>query len=131
MFESLLIWIVANETCYPPMSFNRNDGDEPNYMAADPNQWLSSSLEACCKKWFSMSTYAYDKCVGKYPPDSDDCVRFLYYPDWQGNNEGCIDDGTSTTINSVCICLLSPYAHRYAIIPSNVTSSQDKSHPTC
>ena len=92
---------------------NRNDGDEPDYMAADPIQWLSSSLEACCKRWFSISTYAYDKCLGRYPPDSDDCVTFLYYPDWQGKNEGCIDDGTSMTNMFAFAFALSLRSFRY------------------
>ena len=70
--------------------WNRNDGFEPNYMAADPTQWLSSTFEACCKKYFGW--FMFDKCMGRYPPDNDDCITTLFYPDWNGSNEGCIDD---------------------------------------
>jgi hypothetical protein len=35
----------------------------------------------------------YDSCMGRYPPDHDDCNVMLFYPDWAGSNEGCIDDG--------------------------------------
>ena len=28
---------------------NRNDGDEPDYMAVNPTEWLSSTMQACCK----------------------------------------------------------------------------------
>mmetsp|Transcript_9303 Transcript_9303/g.18784 ORF Transcript_9303/g.18784 Transcript_9303/m.18784 type:complete len:188 (+) Transcript_9303:2-565(+) len=31
--------------------------------------------------------------MGRYPPDHDDCNVMLYYPDWDGANEGCVDDG--------------------------------------
>jgi hypothetical protein len=31
--------------------------------------------------------------MGRYPPDHDDCNVMLYYPDWNGANVGCIDDG--------------------------------------
>jgi hypothetical protein len=70
---------------------NRNDGDEPDYMAVNPTDWLSSTMEACCKKFFGG--YRYDACMGRYPPDSDDCNVMLFYPDWEGGNQGCTDDG--------------------------------------
>jgi hypothetical protein len=35
----------------------------------------------------------YDDCMGRYPPDHDDCNVMLFYPDWEGTNKGCIDDG--------------------------------------
>ena len=69
----------------------RNDGDEPDYMAVNPTDWLSSTVEACCKKFFAG--YLFDACMGRYPPDSDDCNVMLYYPDWEGANKGCINDG--------------------------------------
>lgn len=60
-------------------------------MAVDPTAWLSSSMEACCKKFFGG--YLYDDCMGRYPPDHDDCNVMLYYPDWEGTNKGCANDG--------------------------------------
>ena len=35
----------------------------------------------------------YDSCMGRYPPDLDDCNVMLYYPDLEGSNKGCVDDG--------------------------------------
>ena len=61
-------------------------------MTVNPTDWLSSTLEACCKKWFSG--FIYNTCIGKYPQDSDNCVTRYYYPDWQGSNKGCLADGT-------------------------------------
>lgn len=60
-------------------------------MAVNPTEWLSSTLETCCRKYFGG--YNYDACMGKYPPDADDCNIMLYYPDWDGSNQGCTDDG--------------------------------------
>ncbi|KAK1742774.1 DUF285 domain-containing protein [Skeletonema marinoi] len=78
------IWVEGNEGC-------RNDGDEPDYMAVNPTEWLSSTMEACCKKYFVG--YLYDACMGRYPPDHDDCNVMLFYPDWDGSNKNCLDDG--------------------------------------
>jgi len=77
-------WAEGNEGC-------RNDGDEADYMAVNPTDWLSSSMEACCKKYFNG--FLYDSCMGRYPSDHDDCNMKLFYPDWNGSNEGCLDDG--------------------------------------
>lgn len=60
-------------------------------MEINPTQWLSSTLDACCKKFFGG--FMYPKCTGAHPPDADDCTVLLYYPDWNGANEGCIADG--------------------------------------
>ena len=72
---------------------NRNDGDEPNYMAENPSQWLSSTKESCCRKFFTSNNYQFEVCMGAHPKDDDDCILKLYYPDWAGSNEGCIADG--------------------------------------
>ena len=69
---------------------NRNDGDEPDYMAVHPKDWLSSSREACCKKFFGG--YLYKHCMGLYPPNQDNCNEMLFYPDWNGSNKGCLAD---------------------------------------
>ena len=60
-------------------------------MAVNPTDWLSSTMEACCKKFFGG--YLFETCMGSYPPDHDDCNVMLYYPDWEGSNKGCINDG--------------------------------------
>lgn len=77
-------WKQDSEGC-------RNDGLEPDYMAVNPTEWLSSTKKSCCQKYFGG--YMYDDCMGRYPPDHDDCNTMLFYPDWQGANEGCLDDG--------------------------------------
>jgi hypothetical protein len=69
----------------------RNDGDEPDYMAENPTEWLSSTMESCCQKFFAG--YQFEMCMGGYLKDDDDCIQELYYPDWAGSNEGCIADG--------------------------------------
>jgi hypothetical protein len=62
-------------------------------MAVNPTEWLLSTLDACCKKYFNG--FLYDACIGRYAPDHDDCITVtaLFYPDWNGSNEGCIDEG--------------------------------------
>lgn len=60
-------------------------------MAANPIDWLTSTMQACCKKFFGG--YNFDACMGRYPRDNDDCNVRLYYPDWNGANQGCADDG--------------------------------------
>ena len=60
-------------------------------MELDPTSWLSSSMEACCQKFFGG--FNFDKCMGRYPPDHDDCNVMLHYPDWNGENKGCASDG--------------------------------------
>ncbi len=92
VFDEISVCLDSNSN-YPDIRYdtNRNDGEEPDYMAVNPTEWLSSSMEACCKKFFSG--YLYDVCMGRYPPDHDDCNFMLFYPDWDGSNKGCIDDG--------------------------------------
>ena len=82
--------IIFSLLCHSQPEF-RNDGDEPDYMAVNPTEWLSSTMQACCKKFFGG--YYYDSCIGRYPPDRDECTVKLYYPDWNGANNGCTDDG--------------------------------------
>ncbi len=60
-------------------------------MAVNPTEWLSSTLAACCTKFFPG--YSYEICMKLHPRDDDDCIKELYYPDWHGSNEGCISDG--------------------------------------
>ena len=60
-------------------------------MIVNPGEWLSTTLQKCCKKHFNG--YYYDQCLGKYPPTDGNCEMLLFYPDWHGSNEGCLDDG--------------------------------------
>ncbi len=73
-------------------------------MELDPVSWLSSSMESCCQKFFGG--YHYDVCMGRYPPDHDDCNVMLFYPDWEGRNEGCVHDGKQSFTSSMCMPVL-------------------------
>lgn len=90
--------VIFSLLCHPQPGF-RNDGDEPDHMAANPGEWLSSTMEACCKKFFGG--YLYDDCIGKHSQGHDDCNVKLYYPDWNGANEGCTDDGKCVEIQDL------------------------------
>jgi len=64
-----------------------NDGNEPAYIGANPGQHMHSTLDSCCQTYFGWN---FNECVGNLPGI---CARSLFYPDWDGKNEGCIDDG--------------------------------------
>ena len=64
-----------------------NDGNEPAYMSANPSWYLYSTLDDCCTTYFGWN---YDGCMGNV---RGTCVKALFYPDWEGTNEGCVDDG--------------------------------------
>lgn len=64
-----------------------NDGEQPAWMEANPTAWLFSTLDKCCKQHFSWN---FDFCMGNL---DDTCARALWYPDWEGDNKGCVRDG--------------------------------------
>jgi len=64
-----------------------NDGNEPGYMSASPSYYMYSTLDSCCSTYFGWN---FEVCSGNLPGI---CARSLYYPDWEGSNEGCINDG--------------------------------------
>ena len=51
-------WAGTNKGCL-------NDGNEPNYMAANPTQWMHSTLDSCCKKYYF---YDHAKCISSITP---------------------------------------------------------------
>jgi len=68
-----------------------NDGDEPDYMAVNPTDWLFSTKSACCEKWFGGNPY--DECMGDDDCNEDEYVyEALFYPDWE-DTMSCINDG--------------------------------------
>lgn len=73
-------WSPGGEGC-------KNDGKEPKYMSDSPSDYLHSTLDSCCSTYFGWN---YETCMGNLPGI---CARSLFYPDWDGGNEGCIDDG--------------------------------------
>ena len=70
-------------------------------MELDPTSWLSSTVDSCCQKFFGG--YNYDICMGRYPPDHDDCNIMLFYPDWEGVNDGCVHDGKQSQSDTIYI----------------------------
>ena len=81
-----------------------NDGNEPNYMAADPNDYLHSTLASCCTTFFNWD---YDTCMENVPSirARDDARATLtssansglYYPDWNSLDHVCKNDGSQPT----------------------------------
>ena len=69
----------------------KNDGYEPNYMSANPSYYLSSTMDSCCSTYYGFN---YDTCMGNLPVL---CAHALWYPDWKGDDEGCINDGNEPT----------------------------------
>jgi hypothetical protein len=68
---------LGDDTC-------KNDGAAPTYMALDPAMWLHDTLSECCAKNYSWKM---KECMGSSTSSG------LYYPDWSGDNEGCLADG--------------------------------------
>ncbi|KAL7447635.1 hypothetical protein ACHAXS_000031, partial [Conticribra weissflogii] len=56
-------------------------------MNTAPIGYIFLSREDCCERHFS---WRYDLCMGKDPNDSH---SQLFYPDWEGTNRGCLNDG--------------------------------------
>jgi hypothetical protein len=66
-----------------------NDGSQPAWMNSNPTNWLFSTLDTCCKQHFSWN---YNFCMGITEETSS---HTSWYPDWEGNNKGCIQDGSA------------------------------------
>lgn len=64
-----------------------NDGNHPPYMEANPSSHMQSTLAGCCATHFAWN---YDACLGSLPGN---CARVLFYPDSNGADQGCVDDG--------------------------------------
>jgi hypothetical protein len=64
----------------------KNDGAAPTYMTLNPTMWLHDTLSDCCTKNYGWKM---KECMGASAPASSG----LYYPDWSGDNEGCLADG--------------------------------------
>jgi len=79
-----------------------NDGNQKDYMNDNPDLWLITSLEDCCKKYYSwdeigcMKTNAEATLVSSSGsgPHFTDPTANLYYPDW-GLSDTCINDGNA------------------------------------
>lgn len=68
---------LGDDTC-------KNDGAAPTYMVKNPNMWLQDTLSDCCTKNYGWKMR---ECM------KGSSSSGLYYPDWEGSNNGCINDG--------------------------------------
>jgi hypothetical protein len=50
--------------------------------------WLFSTLDKCCAQHFLWN---YEYCIGFF--NHGQCVAKLWYPDWEGENNACLNDG--------------------------------------
>jgi hypothetical protein len=73
-------WAGANEGCL-------NDGNEPDYMAANPTQWMHSTLDSCCKKNYS---YNLAGCQGNAAVATASSGTSTWYMSWSSNK--CVQD---------------------------------------
>lgn len=75
-------WDGTNESCII-------DGAEPEYMRANAyGYYLFVSLQDCCEQHFSWMV---NECAGTV----DQTTAGMFYPDWEGGNIGCLDDGNA------------------------------------
>eukprot|EP01082_Thalassiosira_pseudonana_P001948 g2096.t1 g2096 contig11:711293-713012(+) len=62
----------------------------PQYMQLNPT-WTGSTLEDCCKRYYS---WRYDDCLVEGGGTSTAAnTATLYYPDWEGSDHVCVNDG--------------------------------------
>jgi hypothetical protein len=67
------------------------DGNAPDYIRNQHTFWMFESLSDCCKQYHS---YNYNACITS-EGDVVDPTATMYYPDWDGSNNGCIADGNA------------------------------------
>jgi hypothetical protein len=72
-------WTSGDETC-------KNDGKAPDYMVDNDSLWLYADQDDCCKRFFN---YKFSDCLGS---SATSAGTGKYFPDWAGDNEGCIAD---------------------------------------
>jgi hypothetical protein len=77
-------WTSGDETC-------KNDGKAPDYMVANSATWLYTDKAACCSRFFG---YKLSDCMGTSASSGSGTGK--YFPDWSGDNEGCVRDSGST-----------------------------------
>jgi hypothetical protein len=77
-------WTSGDETC-------KNDGKAPDYMVSNSATWLYTDKAACCSRFFG---YKLADCMGTSSASSTGTGK--YFPDWSGDNEGCLKDTGST-----------------------------------
>jgi hypothetical protein len=84
--------VVAKSPYYPDWLGDDtcvNDGSAPDYMVNNPTTWLHDTLESCCSKNYSWKLA---ECKNGGTTLLSGSGSKLYYPDWYGDNLGCISD---------------------------------------
>ena len=76
-------WTSGDEEC-------KNDGNAPDYMVNNQNTWLYTDKGDCCARYFN---YKLGDCMGT---TTSSAGSDKYFPDWAGDNEGCLQDTGST-----------------------------------
>lgn len=74
------------------------DGNEDEYMRLNPEgYYLFEYLEDCCARHYSWD---YNTCAGIATTAVGPDGNALYYPDWEGENKSCKNDGAQPTYMS-------------------------------
>jgi hypothetical protein len=84
-------WLGEDQGC-------KADGQQPDYMTRSPDLWMHSTISACCTTNYNWMLSAClensSQSQVSYPaPAPSSPVVGLFYPDWEGSNEGCLADG--------------------------------------
>ena len=77
-------WTSGDEEC-------KNDGNAPDYMVKNEKLWLYTDKSACCARYFN---YRLGDCMGT---TASTAGSGKYFPDWAGDNEGCLQDTGSNS----------------------------------
>jgi hypothetical protein len=77
-------WTSGDETC-------KNDGFAPEYMIDNESLWLNKDREDCCAQFFG---YKLSDCTGT-AGTSASTTTGKFFPDWEGDNKGCLQDNAS------------------------------------
>jgi hypothetical protein len=77
-------WTSGDEEC-------KNDGKAPDYMVSNQATWLYTDKDDCCARYFGWKL---SDCMGTTTSTSG---SGKYFPDWAGDNEGCLQDTGSNT----------------------------------
>ena len=65
-------------------------------VVQNPTHWLYDRRSTCCSAHYSWKI---DECLGTTTTTSG-----LYYPDWSGDNEGCLNDGNEVSAVILRMC---------------------------
>ena len=97
------------------------DGNEPTYIASNPTAYMFTSLESCCTAHFN---WMYDDCIGS--TGGGGSATGLYYPDWGGQNIGCLNDG-----NEPDYMISNPTGYMFSTLDDCCSNHYYWMHDTC